>query len=158
MFTMTGSADRWGLAIFQIASLLCLLIFSSQAQASLKDGSYPGLYKVIWVGSDTDSKIGDKGKFFFEIKDSKLVGINVPGDDVINRAKFRSKVFIEEEKMVGDIYLDIVEQGYPITVKMAVDGVVADGAFIGKATISLISVNGSMMGDTPIEKFIFESN
>ncbi len=55
MFTMRGSADRWGLAIFQIASLLCFLIFF-QSQAKLKDGSYPGLYKVIWVGSDTDSK------------------------------------------------------------------------------------------------------
>ncbi len=35
---------------------------------------------------------------------------------------FVQKVFIEEEKMMGDIYLDIVEQGYPITVKMAVEG------------------------------------
>ena len=159
MFTMQGSANRWGLAIFQIALLLCFLIFSSQAQASLKDGIYTGVYKVVWSHPNNDSKVGDRGEFNFVIKENRVVDLNDLEDSPINAAKIRSDIQIKDGRMKGAAFLDFLEDsGEAITAKFAVDGVVADGAFIGKAEISIIAVNNQVMGDIIIEKMLFESD
>lgn len=141
-----------------LLSFLACLGFANQALAGLADGIYTGVYKVVWVGGDTDSKVGDSSVFNFEIKDNKVVDINGPKGDVINSAKIRSEIVINEDRLEGAAYIDFVDSGYPITIKFQVDGLVADQSFIGKAAISLIAVNNQMMGDQVIEKMIFESD
>lgn len=150
--------NSWVARFFKMATILCCLLLSSQAQASLKDGIYTGVYKVIWSHPNNDSKVGDKGGFNFVIKGNKVIDLNDAEDDPINAAKIRSEILIADDKMSGAAFLDFLEGGDSITAKFAVDGLVADGAFIGKAEISIISVNGQVMGDIVFEKMLFESN
>jgi len=150
--------NSWVARFFKMTAILCFLLLSSQAQASLKDGIYTGVYKVIWSHPNNDSKVGDKGGFNFVIKGNKVIDLNDAEDDPINAAKIRSEILIADDKMSGAAFLDFLEGGDSITAKFAVDGLVADGAFIGKAEISIISVNGQVMGDIVFEKMLFESN